>query len=79
MVPDGSGLELLREIKSDSRLSHLPVAISSSRTDRKSLDEARQLGAFAYIYKPVHMEDLLRVLAFCTEDAPEGEMEVVGQ
>jgi len=54
-----NGMELLRVIKADPRLAHIPVVIMSS-VDRES--EARELGCAAFIPKPFTLEIMLHVL-----------------
>ncbi|MFN6379481.1 MAG: ATP-binding protein [Flavobacteriales bacterium] len=52
MLPDGSGLDLLRDIKSFNDSRHIPVAIFSARSSAEIRLEALQAGAAAYFTKP---------------------------
>jgi signal transduction histidine kinase/AraC-like DNA-binding protein/CheY-like chemotaxis protein len=52
MLPDGSGLDLLRDIKSSNDSRHIPVAIFSARSSAEIRLEALQAGAAAYFTKP---------------------------
>ncbi len=52
-LPKNSGLEVLREIKSDQRTQHIPVIILTASNRDRDINECRQLGAEAYIVKPV--------------------------
>jgi two-component system response regulator len=57
-LPKISGTEVLRRIKSDPRTRNIPVVIlTASRRDRDFI-ASRQLGADAYIVKPVDFESL---------------------
>src|SRR5438128_5409116 len=56
MLPDGSGLELLREVKTQSPL--IAVIMITAHTTTKSAVEALKAGAFDYIAKPFDIEEL---------------------
>jgi two-component system, NtrC family, response regulator PilR len=56
MLPDGSGLELLREIKSQN--PSIAVIMITAHTSTKSAVEALKAGAFDYIAKPFDVEEL---------------------
>jgi two-component system response regulator PilR (NtrC family) len=56
MMPDGSGLDLLREIKEvDPRTS---VIMMTAYTSTKSAIEAMKLGAYDYVSKPFDVDEL---------------------
>ncbi len=56
MLPDGSGLELLREVKAQN--SSVAVIMITAHTSTKSAVEALKAGAFDYIAKPFDIEEL---------------------
>jgi two-component system response regulator PilR (NtrC family) len=56
MLPDGSGLELLREVKTQS--PSVAVIMITAHTSTKSAVEALKAGAFDYIAKPFDIEEL---------------------
>ncbi len=58
-MPRMNGLELLEQIEKDDKLSHIPVAILSSRGAEKHQKIAAQLGATAYLIKPYVEKDLI--------------------
>jgi len=60
MMPDGNGLDLLREIKQEQ--PHTAVIMMTAYTSTKSAIEAMRLGAYDYISKPFDVEEL-KVLA----------------
>jgi len=56
MLPDGSGLELLRETKAQN--PSVAVIMITAHTSTKSAVEALKAGAFDYIAKPFDIEEL---------------------
>jgi CheY-like chemotaxis protein len=52
-MPRASGIEVLRQIKSDSVLRTIPVVIFSSSRRPADVFQSYQLGANAYVVKPV--------------------------
>ena len=60
MMPDGNGLELLREIKGgESRTS---VIMMTAYTSTKNAIDAMKLGAYDYVPKPFDIDELKAVL-----------------
>jgi CheY-like chemotaxis protein len=60
-LPKHSGIEVLRQLKSDKRTASIPVVVlTASRTDR-DMNECRRLGVNAYIVKPVNFRNLSEV------------------
>lgn len=60
-LPKIHGLEVLRRIRADRRLKHLPVVVlTASRSDR-DIQEAMRLGANAYLIKPVDFHRFAQV------------------
>lgn len=55
-MPVMSGLELLREVKADGRLSGLKRAVLTSSGERRDRDEAEAAGVDAYFEKPMSSE-----------------------
>jgi len=53
LMPEMDGFELLRRLKSDANVSDIPVIVVSSLEDAQSAEKSKQLGAQAYITKPV--------------------------
>jgi CheY-like chemotaxis protein len=52
-MPKVDGLEVLRQIKSDSALRTLPVVVLTSSREEQDLVKSYQLGVNAYVVKPV--------------------------
>lgn len=59
ILPVMDGTEVLKQIKHDPELRHIPVQIISSSDGRK---EGLELGAFDFIQKPVTIVDLQKAL-----------------
>jgi two-component system, response regulator len=55
-LPKVDGLEVLRQIKKDSRTRAIPVAILTSSKEERDLVEGYNLGANSYIQKPVDFD-----------------------
>ena len=60
-LPQIGGLEVLRRIKSDERTRSIPVVVLTVSRRGEDFREARQLGADAYITKPVEFENFSQV------------------
>jgi CheY-like chemotaxis protein len=55
-LPKVDGLEVLREIKGDSRTRTTPVVVLTSSKEQKDIVESYRLGVNSYIVKPVNFE-----------------------
>lgn len=51
-MPNMTGIELLREIRRDPALRHLPVLMATAEALPENIAEARDAGASSYICKP---------------------------
>ncbi|MDE2343756.1 MAG: chemotaxis response regulator CheY [Betaproteobacteria bacterium] len=51
-MPNMTGIELLRKIRSDPTLKHLPVLMVTAEAKKENIIEAAQSGASGYIVKP---------------------------
>jgi two-component system phosphate regulon response regulator PhoB len=64
MLPDGSGLDLCRELKQDKSLSSMPIIILTAKDDEVDKVVGFELGADDYVTKPFSVRELiLRVKA----------------
>lgn len=61
-MPEISGLDLLEFLRRRSEWKGLPIVILSSEAADSMVDKALQLGADAYIMKPVTVEELERAM-----------------
>jgi CheY-like chemotaxis protein/DNA-binding Xre family transcriptional regulator len=60
-LPKVSGVEVLRQVKSDVRTMSIPVVVLTGSQDSQALDQCLRLGAEAYIRKPVNFPGLCGV------------------
>ena len=64
MLPDGSGLDLCRQIKSNSTTQEIPILILTAKDDEVDKVVGFELGADDYVTKPFSVRELiLRVKA----------------
>lgn len=54
MLPDGNGLEICGDLKTDDFTKHIPVIVMSANVQNKKLSEA--VGPDAYISKPFDLD-----------------------
>jgi len=59
MLPDGSGLDLCREIKSNPSSASTPIIILTAKTDEVDRVVGFELGADDYVTKPFSVRELL--------------------
>lgn len=68
MMPDLSGLEVLRFMRRDPRLIHIPVVIVSAKNMPDDIQTGLEAGANLYLTKPVSYYDLHRAVEDVTRD-----------
>jgi chemosensory pili system protein ChpA (sensor histidine kinase/response regulator) len=61
-MPRMDGFEVLRQIRHDERLHHLPVVMISSRTGAKHQQHATELGVNGFLGKPFQESELLAII-----------------
>ncbi len=61
-LPDISGMELLRHLKSDPSTGDIPIVIVSADALTRQIEEAFAAGCTHYLTKPVSVSELLSVL-----------------
>ena len=72
MLPDGDGLDMCREIRSQARLRHLPLLMLTARGEPMDRIVGLELGADDYLPKPFEPRELLaRVKALLRRAAPQ--------
>ena len=57
MLPDGSGLDLCRDIKSNQALSNIPIVILTAKDDEVDKVVGFELGADDYVTKPFSVRE----------------------
>ncbi|MFZ6655544.1 Hpt domain-containing protein [Undibacterium sp. TJN19] len=69
-MPRMDGFDLTRNVRSDSRTSHIPIIMITSRTADKHRNYAKELGVNEYFGKPYREDDLLgAIMGFVGKDA----------
>jgi CheY-like chemotaxis protein len=61
-LPKLNGLQVLRQLKSAPGLRRIPVVMLTSSREERDLVESYDLGANAYVVKPVGFEEFTRTL-----------------
>lgn len=51
-MPNMTGIELLRAVRADAALKHLPVLMVTAEAKKENIIEAAQAGASGYVVKP---------------------------
>jgi len=51
-MPNMTGIDLLREIRADAKLKHLPVLMVTAEAKKENIIAAAQAGASGYVVKP---------------------------
>jgi len=62
-LPDGSGLDLLADVKADLKTADIHVVMLSGMMDERLKEEAHLLGAHAFVTKPLAHEQLTALLS----------------
>jgi CheY-like chemotaxis protein len=62
-MPRVDGQQVLQEIKADGKLKHVPVVVLTSSAHERDVTSGYDLGANAYVVKPVHFRDLIDAVA----------------
>ena len=61
-LPKVSGLEVLKEIKSDPRTRPVPVVVMTSSSEQRDMLEGYQLGVNSYIQKPIDFDQFQQII-----------------
>ena len=61
-MPEVSGIDLLEFLRMQSGLREIPVVMLSSETTDIQVDEAMELGANGFVFKPVTIDELEEAL-----------------
>jgi two-component system chemotaxis response regulator CheY len=61
-MPTMNGIQLLKRMKENPRLQHIPIVIASTEGSRKRIAQMAEYGAVAYVRKPFQPEQLRNAL-----------------
>ena len=67
LMPEVDGFEVLRTLKADAQLKDIPVIVVSALEDTQSEEKSKQLGAQAYVTKPVNADVLNARIVECLD------------
>jgi two-component system response regulator len=61
-MPRVDGFEVLRQMRADTRVNLVPVVVFSSSREERDLLKSYELGANAFVVKPIEYQQLLQAL-----------------
>lgn len=61
-LPKMDGLEVVKEIKADSNLTHIPVVMMTSSQEQKDRLMGYQKGVNSYVVKPLNFQDFTKAI-----------------
>jgi two-component system, cell cycle response regulator len=61
-MPGGSGIRALKQLKSSPRFGRIPIVVVSARDDEQLPRTVTELGAAAFLQKPVALPDIHNLL-----------------
>jgi two-component system chemotaxis response regulator CheY len=64
-MPEMNGIETLRALKSNPELSHIPVMMVTTESEKHAVVEAIRTGASHYLTKPFAQQDLILRMMEC--------------
>jgi two-component system, OmpR family, phosphate regulon response regulator PhoB len=78
MLPDTSGLELVRQLRRDANTRDIPIVMLTARAEESDKVAGLESGADDYVTKPFSARELVaRIQAVLRRSAPAGESERV--
>lgn len=61
-LPDMSGTDILRRIKSDERIRRMPIIVLTTTDDKVEIERCYDLGCNVYITKPVNYDSFAQAI-----------------
>lgn len=61
-MPRMNGMEFLRTIKNDNRLSMIPVVVLTTSNEKRDIEESFRLGAAGYMVKPIDFSEFVEMI-----------------
>lgn len=85
-LPKVDGFEVLRKVKEHPALQLIPVVVLTSSREEKEIAQSYDVGANAYVVKPIGLDDFTRVIeelgsfwALLNEPPPDGAAGLAGR
>ena len=69
MMPDVSGLEVLRFLRREPQLENLPVVVVSAKSLPEDINKGMEAGASLYLTKPISYRELVQSIGKLLEDS----------
>lgn len=66
-MPGGTGTDALRKLKSNAKTGHIPVIVLSGSIDQSLPAKVKELGAVAFLTKPIDPETLAAAIATASD------------
>jgi DNA-binding response OmpR family regulator len=63
-LPKVDGLEVLKQLKGDSRTKNIPIVITTSSREERDMVSGYDLGANSYIQKPVDIDQFRETVKY---------------
>lgn len=61
VMPGLLGFEVCATLRKDERFRKTPIIIMSAKSYKPDIDKAKELGADAYVVKPIEIEELVKL------------------
>jgi len=71
MMPDLSGIDVLRFVRNDPQLSTTPIVVVSAKSMPSDIKDGMDAGASVYLTKPVSFNDLQRAVQNAIQNVKE--------
>ena len=68
MMPDIDGIEILKKIKENPALKHIPVVLQTAMARTEDIEEGLSAGAYYYITKPFKQNQMLAIIKTAISD-----------
>lgn len=69
MMPEMSGFDVLKQMRKNSELMHIPVIMLTGVADKTKIREAIDVGVSYYMVKPFEFHDLISKVKLAISDA----------
>jgi DNA-binding response OmpR family regulator len=70
MMPGGTGFDVLKRLRSNAATARIPVVAMSASTDPALTQKVQELGAGAFLLKPMGLDEVAATLRRVLEQAP---------
>lgn len=70
MMPGGTGFDVLKRLRSNAATARIPVVAMSASTDPALTQKVQELGAGAFLFKPMGLDEVAATLRRVLEQAP---------